>query len=483
MSTTIDLEDPDFLLARQLQDQYDRELVELSSGEDDDLLLLSGSEEREPVHHIELSDNEDEVFLVARIPGETVTDSKPPRIKEEDEAENSQFECSYRAKRTDLNGDEYFIEELQTYVDPENNFEWKFVETMPDIKAIFLRLDELFFLGRFKTKRFAVIWSRTIGKDCTSRNFNDADGRYTVALNEVLLNLRPRIEIISVLLHEMIHAYLKLEGVKEPNGGHGSNFRKIMVFLNRMLQTNISFSHRLTNIDTLCRTQWYRCTGICGNYKPFNGIVRSTEGPPGIQNEWWKTHAEDCGGTFYKIYEMSKVVDDEVSTRYAVNVKYMKPKRENIRGRLKITQAAKESIDLTSGKPRIIPSLTETISLDDDANVGSAEETKAADKFIQSFNRTVALSQDTYAMQCPICQERVKKKLFGNHIDGCIGIVQRVSWKRRAGQVVQNGILENRVGLHVQESQPPVPAPVAGRRLGSSSSIDAYQQIKRQRFF
>ncbi|XP_053696021.1 uncharacterized protein LOC128743456 [Sabethes cyaneus] len=479
MSTTIDLEDPDFLLARQLQDQFDRELVEVSSDEDgSDVLVLATTEGPSSVHHIELSDNEDEVFLVAQIPSETRAETKPVPIKEEQQPEES----LYRAQRTDLNGEEYFIEELQTYVDPDNNFEWKFVETVPDIKAIFIRLDEMFFLGRFKTKRFSVIWSRAIGKDCTSRNFNDADGRYTIALNEELLTLRPRIEIISILLHEMIHAFLKLEGVKEPNRGHGSNFRKIMVFLNRMLQTNISFSHKLTNINTLCRTQWYRCTGICSNYKPFNGIVRSTEGEPGIQNEWWKTHAEDCGGTFYKIYEMSKVVDDEVSTRYAVNVKYMKPKRENIRGRLKITQPAKESIDLTSDKPRVIPSLTETISLDDEVPAGSAEATEAADKFIQSFNRTVALSRDNYAMQCPICQERIKKKLFANHIDGCIGIVQRVSWKRQPGKVVQNGILEHRTGLHVQESQNLIRASTADRRLGSTSTIDDYQRIKRQRF-
>lgn len=276
----------------------------------------------------------------------------------------------------------------------------------------------------------------------------------------------------------MVHAYLKLEGVQETNSGHGANFRKLMIFLNRMLQTNISFSHRLTNINTLCRTQWYRCTGICHNYKPFQGIVRSTDGEPGLQNEWWRAHAENCGGTFYKIYEMSRIVDGEVSTRYAVNVKYMTPKRENVRGRLKTRLPPKESIDLTSDRPQVIPTVTETVSLDDEGS-STGGDTKAADKFIQSFNRSVALTRDTYDMQCPICQERIKRKLFGDHIDGCKGIVQHLNWKRTGTRVVQDGIQEHRTGLHV----PFRPPSSDGRPLGSSSTIGDYQRIKKQRFF
>lgn len=499
---SIDLEDPDLVLARQLQEQFDREAVEISSGEDeelpinisDDYQLAVELQQRYNDEAVELSDEDDDVLLSVELPAtsENVPTRTPKRrsssvVEQEpdDEALVAPEVKLFRAERIDLNAAEYFIEELQTYVDPENNFEWKFVEVMPDLKAIFLRLDELIFQSRFKQKHFNVIWSQAIGRECTNRNFNDVNGRYTIALNETLLVLRPRIEIISVLLHEMIHAYLKLEGVKETNNGHGANFRKIMVFLNRMLQTTISFSHRLTNTSTLCRTQWYRCTGICHNYKPFNGLVRSVEGDPGLQNEWWKAHAENCGGTFYKLYEMSRIVDGEVSTRFAVNVKYMKPKRENIRGRLKTRLPPKESIDLTSELPRVIPTLTETISIDDEGS--STEATAAADKFIQNFNCSVALTRDTYDMQCPICQEKIKRKLFGDHIDGCKGVVQQLNWKRPGAKIVQNGTVEHRVGLHVPY-RPPATNTVGragssdGRPLGSSSTIGDYQRIKRQRF-
>ncbi|XP_055639584.1 uncharacterized protein LOC129777368 [Toxorhynchites rutilus septentrionalis] len=486
MATIIDLEDPDLVLARQLQDQFDRELVEISSGEEDvtnqsDYQLAVALQQRFENEAVELSDDDDDVILAVDVPeasnGSSHNRLSPNAAVKEENEDFLHGTKSFRAQEADLNGDEYFIEELQTYVDPENNFEWKFIEPMPDIKAMFQRLDEVVFQSRFKSKHFNVIWSQAIGKQCTNRNFNDAEGTYTIALNEVLLTLRPRIEVISILLHEMIHAYLKLEGVKESGNGHGANFRRIMLFLNRLLQTNISFSHRLTNMNTLCRTQWYRCTGICHNYKPFHGIVRSDEGEPGMQNEWWKAHSENCGGTFFKIYEMSKMSDDEVSTRYAVNVKYMKPKREDIRGRYKTRLPPKESIDLTSGTPRIIPATTETVSLDDEGSC--SEDTKAADKFMQTFNRCVALTRDNYDMQCPICQERVKRKLFGNHIDGCRGFIQRVKVKRTGGAIVQNGMEEHRASLQ----EPYTPLSTAGRPLGSSSTIADYQRIKRQRFF
>ncbi|XP_038119208.1 DNA-dependent metalloprotease dvc-1-like [Culex quinquefasciatus] len=468
-------EDPDLALARQLQEQFDRELVELSSGDEDSILLATELQKRFDAETIELSegDDDDDVIVqgpaIVKVERKVSTADSPPPVK------------FYRAERRDLNAQEYFIEELQTYVDPENNFEWKFVEVMPDLKAMFLRLDELFFQSRFKAKNFQVLWSQAIGKECTNRNFNDpTDGRYTIVLNETLLALRPRIEIISILLHEMIHAFLKLEGVQEPNNGHGANFRKMMIFINRMLQTNISFSHRLTNTNTLCRTEWYRCTGICHNYKPFQGIVRSTDDAPGLQNEWWRVHAENCGGTFYKIYEMSRIDEDgEVSTRYAVNVRYMKPKREDIRGRYKSRLPPKESIDLTSGTPRVIPTLTETVSLDDDGP--RAEDTKAADKFIQNFNRSVALTRDSYEMQCPICQDRIKRKLFGSHIDGCKGVVQRIQLKCRR-MIVQNGTEEHRPSLNVQPNYSASTSTVDNRALGSSSTIADYQRIKKRRF-
>lgn len=44
--------------------------------------------------------------------------------------------------------------------------------------------------------------------------------------------------------HEMIHAYLFILGIREPNGGHGPNFKKIMTGINKIAGTNITVSCR-----------------------------------------------------------------------------------------------------------------------------------------------------------------------------------------------------------------------------------------------
>ncbi|XP_050100889.1 DNA-dependent metalloprotease dvc-1-like [Anopheles aquasalis] len=480
-------EDEDLAMAKTLQAQFDQELLEISS--DDDVCFVDSVErdhqlavklqakyETEAVHL--LSDSDDDIIIQASAGGSTAPQN-PVKREIKDECKATGEVKMFRAEPADLNAREYFIEELQTWVDPECNFEWKFIEVLPDIRALFEKFDALFFQSRFKSKNFNIVWSDTMGASCTNRNFNDEQGRYTIALNAPLLALRPRIEIISVILHEMIHAFLKLEKVIEPDNGHGDNFRKIMIFLNNMLQTNISFSHKLYNTNMLCRTQWYRCTGICHNYKPFRGIVRSTEGPPSLHNEWWKDHSDSCGGTYYKIYEMSKIINEEVSTRYAVNVRYMLPKRENIRGRFKTKLPVKESYDLTAETPRLIASSdsTEVISLDtgDTPSQATSSSCKVADSFIAHFNRSIAFSRDSYEMQCPICQERVKRKLFDNHIDGCKGFVRNVSWKRSSnGKIVQNGLLELKATPGLDASTPSPPS--------TSSAFGSYQQIKRKRF-
>ncbi|XP_041788794.1 uncharacterized protein LOC121603717 [Anopheles merus] len=489
----------DHLIAKRLQQQFDKESIDISSGEDDvlkvdsierDRLLAVQLQARYQAESVDLlSDSDDDVILQA-----SAASADTPKQKQK-QSSTVQSGISYvhtvqepqlfKAKTSDLNSNEYFIDELQIYVDMENNFEWKFIDMLlPDIRAIFNKFDALFFQSRLQKKKLDIMWSDAMGNSLTNRNFNDDQGRYLIALNGPLLTLRPRIEIISIILHEMIHALLKIDGVKEPNNGHGGNFRKIMTFLNRKLQTNISFNHKLHNTSLTCRNEWYRCTGICHNYGPFYGIVRSTEGPPGLQNEWWKEHADSCGGTFYKIYEMSKIVNGEVCTRYAVNVRYMLPKPENIRCRFKTKLPPKESIDLTCDVPTVISTtILDTVVLDSEESPETSASTATADTFIAQFERAIAFTRDAYEMQCPICQERIKRKLFANHIDGCKGTVRVVQWKKSStGTIVQNGLLELKSTPGLQQPSSSVRKPHHFSAQSSSSSFANYQQAKRKRF-
>uniref|UniRef100_A0A1Y9HB72 SprT-like domain-containing protein n=1 Tax=Anopheles farauti TaxID=69004 RepID=A0A1Y9HB72_9DIPT len=493
-------QDDDYLIAKQLQQQFDKELLEISSDDEDVFVVDSVARDHQLAVQLQsryeaeavelLSDSDDDDVILQAVESSIENNVSKKRRISITSGLGGQTTASepklFKAEPADLNSREYFIEELQTYVDPEYNFEWKFIDVLPDIGAIFQKFDALYFQSRFKSKKIAIVWSDAMGSICTNRNFNSDDGKYVIALNGPLLSLRPRIEIISIVLHEMIHALLKVDGIKEPNNGHGNNFRKIMTFLNSMLQTNISFNHKLNNTSLTCRNQWYRCTGICHNYEPFFGIVRSPDGPPGLQNEWWKEHAVSCGGTFYKIYEMSKLISGEVSTRYAVNVKYMLPKRENIRGRYKTTLPPKESIDLTSDVPSVIYSCDrDIVTVDAEEATEAPTSTTTADKFIEHFDRSIAFTRDEYDMQCPVCKDRIKRKLFGNHIDGCKGFVRVVQWKKSAtGSIVQNGLLELKTTPTYQATSDSIgrQRPFSDSATPSSSSFTNYQQAKRKRF-
>ncbi len=47
-----------------------------------------------------------------------------------------------------------------------------------------------------------------------------------------MLQLRPVKDLKETLLHEMIHAYLFLEGIRDGPDGHGPNFQAKMKFIN-----------------------------------------------------------------------------------------------------------------------------------------------------------------------------------------------------------------------------------------------------------
>lgn len=69
----------------------------------------------------------------------------------------------------------------------------------------------------------------------------------------------------------MIHAYLFILNIREDNGGHGPNFRRIMENINKVAGTNITVYHTFHNEVSLYKTHIWRCNGICQHRKPFYG--------------------------------------------------------------------------------------------------------------------------------------------------------------------------------------------------------------------
>lgn len=102
----------------------------------------------------------------------------------------------------------------------------------------------------------------------------------------------------------MIHAYLFIQGIREENGGHGPNFKRIMVKINQSAGTNITVYHTFYDEVNLYKTHWWRCNGLCQHRRPFFGYVRRTcNRAPGPSDRWWAQHAQTCSGTFEKIKE------------------------------------------------------------------------------------------------------------------------------------------------------------------------------------
>jgi hypothetical protein len=154
-------------------------------------------------------------------------------------------------------------------------------------------------------------------------------------------------------------------------------------------------------------------------------------------------HNDKCGGTFFRVYEMTKKVSETAKIiRYAVNVKYRVAKRENIGGRYKTKIRPKEFVDLTLSEPSVLQnSNQECISINDNEDPstsanGIEQDIKVAKKFINDFSLSVSFSQSTVDLLCPLCQEKIKRKLFESHLDGCLGFVQNVNNVKRKNQQI-----------------------------------------------
>jgi SprT-like domain-contaning protein Spartan len=118
----------------------------------------------------------------------------------------------------------------------------------------------------------------------------------TIRLSEPLLKLRSRKDLVETLLHEMIHAYCFVLGIREGNGGHGPSFVKIMTGINRVAGTNITVYHSFHDEVKLYKTHWWRCDGVCQNQNPYFGFVKRTSNrAPGPNDFWFAKHQATCG--------------------------------------------------------------------------------------------------------------------------------------------------------------------------------------------
>uniref|UniRef100_A0A182PNK8 Protein with SprT-like domain at the N terminus n=1 Tax=Anopheles epiroticus TaxID=199890 RepID=A0A182PNK8_9DIPT len=251
-------------------------------------------------------------------------------------------------------GKDVNLNSTQNLVHPD----WEILDPTPDIYALFPLFDQKFFQGRLSCVQLE--WSKKMyncAGICYQRS-NRLGKSCIIRLSEPLLKLRPRKDLIQTLLHEMIHAYCFVLGIREGNGGHGPTFKKIMNGINKIAGTNITVYHSFHDEVDLYKTHWWKCNGPCQHRHPFYGLVkRTTNRKPGTYDFWWQEHQKTCGGEFIKIKEPSPKRKRAVTNK------------ENILGSQTPSQARRPQ----HTKPRSTPNSQQNVISNYFNNSGSSE--------------------------------------------------------------------------------------------------------------
>ncbi|OQR92122.1 hypothetical protein ACHHYP_04073 [Achlya hypogyna] len=172
--------------------------------------------------------------------------------------------------------------------------EFEVVDPNPDIWALFLEYNRLFFDELLHGCE--VKWSKRM-----TLCFQPMTGFCSIRLSEPLLKLRPRADLVNTLLHEMIHAFIFLNS---PVRDHeGARFVSTALQLRpRRPRSDLSVpyeSHQRCwfyfNWETIDQTIPLAQTKITV-YHTFNDEVDS------YRVHWWKCDSK-CGGTYTKIKE------------------------------------------------------------------------------------------------------------------------------------------------------------------------------------
>ncbi|XP_023166881.2 sprT-like domain-containing protein Spartan [Drosophila hydei] len=314
-------EDPDYLFALQLQEQLNRDIA---SSKDADRAKIEGKSGQDDIDYQLAMKLQAEINGAdADVSGDESFDNDGASVyaldmsssKNNNNSNNNKNLAKKpppsRKKSMDLMkapmsppvGYNNYLDQTQNLVHPE----WELVDPTPDIFAMFVRFDQKFFQKRLGA--VVVEWSKRMyscAGICYQRG-NRFVKEVIIRLSEPLLKLRPRKDLVETLLHEMIHAYCFVLNIREGNGGHGPNFKRIMGTINKVAGTNITVYHSFHDEVDAYKTHIWRCNGVCQYHNPFQGWVKRTANrPPGPSDQWWAKHQRDCGGTFEKVSEPAK---------------------------------------------------------------------------------------------------------------------------------------------------------------------------------
>lgn len=116
-----------------------------------------------------------------------------------------------------------------------------------NLQQMFDKLMKRYFSNWITKVNFTVSWdTANVISDGSCFKIFESD---SVVLVKTTAMVRPRIQLISVLLHILIHVYLRVCSKNAIRiNHHDENFRKIMCFLNSEIQSEISVSLWTTGV-------------------------------------------------------------------------------------------------------------------------------------------------------------------------------------------------------------------------------------------
>ncbi|XP_053311922.1 DNA-dependent metalloprotease SPRTN-like [Spea bombifrons] len=193
---------------------------------------------------------------------------------------------------------EYF-----SVVDPA----WEVLDPNPNLQELFMSFNRMFFKG--KLMWVDVKWSRKMTLKAGICHYKVNEDLCTIYISKPLLSMRLRRDLVEILLHEMIHAYLFVTHKYKDEGAHGPEFCKHMERINNITGANISIKHKFHAEVAACRKHWWLCDGPCRAWGPrFGLIMRAMNRAPSARERWWVHHQLTCGGTLSKVYEPDNYV-------------------------------------------------------------------------------------------------------------------------------------------------------------------------------
>lgn len=305
-----------------------------------------------------------------------------------------------------------------------------------NVQMIFDKIKKGYFDKWLANVNCIVKWDLTniLSNDSNYKIFDGPNGREAfISINTLI---RPRIQLLSVLLHILIHLHITTSSKgKISITYHGPEFKKLMHFFNERLDTKITTGHTFpySEEENQYPNQWWQCTGICLNYQPFYGVIRCQTMPSEAMN-FWSTHNSKCGGTFFKIFEAERHHGDgTVEKKYVRNVKYLNPRAKveptesNLpqKSHMKASHQVRAQIDLTDEEPQET-NLCTVINLDESEFVinDSDEEENLNSCDIEDIIKYC----NNVLKKCFLCQEIVGESRLASHLDSCTGFQQQVAF-------------------------------------------------------